>query len=349
MEKNTDKIFNENAIFLCGHRKTGTTLLLNLLDNHPELSVYPADSGFFYGYYPLSETENYSTDKKIDIIVNLTIKNFEYQYNRLSVDDRKELGFDMESFKEKFKNLSSIPNISTKEMLIYLATFFKNHFSTSNNAIKWIEKTTSTEIYALDILKWFPKAKIIHIIRDPRDNWASLLSGWKDRYKDFNDSKGRLLQSLLERGKLGMEFARLNSEIFDPKQYLVIKFEDLTQKPEETMRKIATFLEISYDEILLKPTICGKLWEGNNFDGLKFTSVSNVNVNRWRERIDDNDAKLIEYHFYDLMKFFGYDTIFSLEQRLEAAKEHYKWHNFAQNYSFATVKDTQSYKEGPKI
>lgn len=344
MEIDDNNNFNENAIFICGHRKSGTTLLLNLLDSHPELSVFPADSGFFYGYYPLSDIKEYSTEQKIATMINFIIKNLEYEFSKLSDEDRKEIDFDIESFKQQFRNLSSQSNISSKDMLIYLATFFKNSFSISTNQNKWVEKTTSTEIYALDVFKWFPKAKFIHIIRDPRDNCASLQSGWEKKYKEYNDSKERLLQSLIDRGKLGMEFAKLNSTIFGAKQYLVIKFEDLVQDPQETMKKVAHFLDISYDEILLKPTICGKLWEGNNFDGLKFNSVSNVNVNRWRERISEKEAKLIEYYFYDVMNFFDYEPVFSLEERLEAAKEHYKWHNFAQLYSYSTVKDIPSYK-----
>jgi len=35
--------FINHPIFLCGHRKTGTTMLLGLLDDHPELLVYPAE------------------------------------------------------------------------------------------------------------------------------------------------------------------------------------------------------------------------------------------------------------------------------------------------------------------
>ena len=48
----------------------------------------------------------------------------------------------------------------------------------------WVEKTTSSEFYATEIIKWFPNAKFIHLIRDPRDNFASLKSGWEERYKN---------------------------------------------------------------------------------------------------------------------------------------------------------------------
>ena len=35
------------ATFICGHPKSGTSLLLTLLDSHPQLVVYPEESHFF--------------------------------------------------------------------------------------------------------------------------------------------------------------------------------------------------------------------------------------------------------------------------------------------------------------
>ena len=37
-------------IFICGHRKSGTTLYLNLFDNHNELFTYPHDLNIFYAF-----------------------------------------------------------------------------------------------------------------------------------------------------------------------------------------------------------------------------------------------------------------------------------------------------------
>jgi hypothetical protein len=35
------------ATFICGHPKSGTSLVLTLLDSHPQLIVYPEESHFF--------------------------------------------------------------------------------------------------------------------------------------------------------------------------------------------------------------------------------------------------------------------------------------------------------------
>ena len=217
-------------------------------------------------------------------------------------------------------------------MLTSLIQAYRGQFRGSMNATRWVEKTTSTEIYASEVKSWFPNARFVHIIRDPRDNWASLRSGWEKRYRQFNDSYTRLLQSMIDRGRLGLEFARLNQASFGSEDYLVIRYEDLTAAPVAELRKICSFLSIDYDPTLLQPTVCGKFWEGNNFEGKVFRGPSNENVGRWRERIPETEAQLIEFHFKDVMDHFGYEQAFSLMQHANAAAHHYKWFNSTQRH-----------------
>jgi len=40
-------------IFICGHRKSGTTMFHNLFDGHPDLDVYPVILNILYGYFPI--------------------------------------------------------------------------------------------------------------------------------------------------------------------------------------------------------------------------------------------------------------------------------------------------------
>src|SRR5215813_2734719 len=42
----------QRPTFICGHQRTGTTLLQNLLDGHPQLLVLPSEGTYFtsFGY-----------------------------------------------------------------------------------------------------------------------------------------------------------------------------------------------------------------------------------------------------------------------------------------------------------
>lgn len=328
-----EQIWN-NPVFICGHRKTGTTLLVNLLDNHKDLLTYPDDSGFWYMFYPLFDSSEISSEKKDEIVLNNLVPNFEYIIRNVPDDYIKKMNFSKEKFYDYYKEFISSTNHTTKDILTSLVKAMNKIFQQKTSIKHWVEKTTSSEVYALDIAKMFPNAKFIHIIRDPRDNWGSLKSGWEKRYSDFNDEPRRLMHSLLERGKLCMEFAKHNQDILGKQTYKVIKFEDLTASPEQIMKEISDFLKIEFTETLLQPTVLGLPWKGNNFENLKFTKISSSNSNRWRERIAPEEAMLIEYYFKDIMKEFSYNTEYSTQEQCIAAKNHYKWYNFAQEFCF---------------
>ncbi len=332
--------WHDKPTFICGHRKSGTTMLLCQFDAHPQLCVFPPDSGFFYAYYPIFDAGQYSDQEKKQRIVDVLYRNFKDELEGLG--DGRQVSFSAEAMEQRFfermEGKSCTPQTLLKEAVLAFHGIAGCQGETSPQ--RWMEKTTSTEIYAADIFRWYPQAKCVHLIRDPRDNYGSLKSGWDARYKDQNDEVRRLLQSAVDRGGLGLRLAKLNQERFGLERYRVVRFEDLTAEPEKVMRQLANFLEIEYDDCLLRPTFCGLPWRGNNFQGLKFDKPSPVNVDRWRQRIDEHEAKVIEFYCGADMKEWGYETAFPCQEQSDAATEHYKWYNFAQRYSVMAGTDT---------
>ena len=66
--------FLDHPVFICGHRKCGTSLLINLLDSAEQAIVYPDDSGIFYLYYPRYDTDQFNRQEKIERLSNYIIK-----------------------------------------------------------------------------------------------------------------------------------------------------------------------------------------------------------------------------------------------------------------------------------
>ena len=56
------------------------------------------------------------------------------------------------------------------------------------------------------IFKKKDSIKFIHLIRDPRDNYASLKSGIKSHYSKIGESNLILLSSMINRAKLDFKF-----------------------------------------------------------------------------------------------------------------------------------------------
>jgi hypothetical protein len=327
--------FLEQPIFICGHRKTGTTLLINLLDGIKGALTYPDDSGFFYMYFPKWASKEVSLQEKLtrigDRIIGHNLKEV-IERTECSDQEKAELHDHRETFKTLFLAYEGDCE-KTPTLLRHFIESFRQAFFINAEASCWIEKTTSTELYAMEIKEWFPKAKFIHIVRDPRDNWASLKSGWEKRYQDFNDDQNRLMHSLLERGKLGMEYASLNREHLGEESYKVVRYEDLVSEPKKLMEEIAEFIGLPFSQKFLYPTTFGHQWSGNNFNGVKANQPFTTTLNRWASRISEEEAQLVEYYFKGIMGEWGYEPSFSAREQQAAATEHYKWYNFSTQHS----------------
>ncbi len=329
----------DRPLFIGGHRKCGTTLFVSLLDGHEELFIYPSESGFFYKFYPLFENSRYSADDREKRIVSSILKTLDEVIQEWVGYDNCP-SFSFERLRELFHERLQGTKKETRDFLdamIYAA--WETLAVSKGKERYWVDKTTSTEIYASTLFSWYPEAKFIHILRDPRDNYGAIKAGWDKRYQHQFDSKERLLQSVIDRARLGMELAQINQDRFGAERYLIVRYEDVATEPEVTLQHVAEFLGIRFQKSLLTPTFCGKPWRGNNHEQKKFNAISGDNVNRWRERIDDHEAKVLEYHFKDLMERYGYDPFYSIEEAADAASEHYKWFNFAQSYSLKVDKE----------
>lgn len=315
-----------NPVFIGGHRKCGTTMFANLFDGHPELCVYPVDLTIMYAYFPVFEDGRYSEQDRKDRLDTVVFKHLAAQpsiASRLDVDAFRDIFF------KRMESRSYVIEDVLEELLLSYRELIGMHVDAPKATLA---KETSIEIYASHLFRWFPKAKFIHLIRDPRDNYAALKAGVKSYYSQFDDDNNTVLHSLIERSSLGMKLADINQARFGSEHYLIIRFEDVLNNPRKTLSEVSEFLEVAFDEALLLPTLLGGETRGNNFEGSNFSRISNENAGRWRERIAPEEAMIIEFHFQQVMQRFGYDLSYSVEERADAAMNFYKWSNYKYHY-----------------
>lgn len=317
---------DSQIIFVCGHRKCGTTLLLNLLDNHPELAVYPIDVAYFYGYFPTYIHGEFTLDERRARFDRVVFTELQSHLARSGLSDR----IDVARFREMFfadigRRLGDMRAVTNT-----MAESYKKVMRYGNRPV--VLKETSIEIYASEILAWHPNAKFIHILRDPRDNYSALKAGVESYYAQFGDDQKSLLASMLHRARLSMLYAAANQKLFDRDRYHVIRFEDLVGESDVTLGRLREFLGISDSKTMKVPTILGQPTKGNSFEGFDFSALSSRNIGRWKSRITQQEAAIIEFHFGETMDMFGYERAIPLEQQASAAAEFYKWQNYRYFY-----------------
>jgi len=314
-----------NILFLAGHRKGGTTLLLNLLDGHPELTVYPQDVQILYGYYPEFIKNKYSDEERVARLDRVIFGQIFKQRSKLGWLEHIDLGSMRSFFNERVGDIDLTDIGSILELQLEAFAFVSEQ---GGNERTWsVVKETSIEIYAGELLERFSASRMIHLIRDPRDNYAAIKSGLRTYYSNYNDDANTLLASLIQRLCLGWQLAENNVKRFGKDRYLVLRHEDVTTDNEKMMRELTEFLSIEFNPSLLIPTVLNASTRGNNFEKMDMSRVRSVNVNRWKERINEDEAKILEFHFGNLMDTYGYQREFNVDECADAAAGFYKWCN----------------------
>lgn len=123
------------------------------------------------------------------------------------------------------------------------------------------DKTGPHLYHVSTIVDWFPQAKIVHILRDPRAILASQLNK-KNKAIGFEETlplkSNNFLYNLIIMMHVTITWlyaVRLHRQYIKqyPQNYLLLKFEDLISQPEINVRKLCQFLNIEFDNNMLEP------------------------------------------------------------------------------------------------
>lgn len=300
------KFMRPHPVFILGAHKSGTSLLRNLLDGHSKLFALPFESHFFqyYGYwvannYRYSEPKNYSRDQLIKVFEDFI------QANNDSDDklgDAFVLGrFDVTRFAAKFEELRTDHTISEAFNLFVEASYASLFSKEMDDQILWVEKSVEHAEFAVEIRKAFPKAKFIHIIRNPYSNLVSLR-----KYKSVGFGYP-LIHRVLQTLQNSYYHLEQNQRLLD--NYLVIRYEDLVSDPTQWMGRIAEFVGIEFEESLLQPLHMGEPWKGNSTSGEKFSAVSNQRLNDWEQEISPMEKSYVNKLFPFILDKYGYNQL----------------------------------------
>lgn len=296
--------FVSNPIFVCGLERSGTTLLLQLLDSHPNLLVWPVDGYYFRDIDKWNDRNQFANISR-------------YWVQRLISPTGKEpfwlLGKDHSVFEVFLQHLKFFLENSDYDIFVcvILAIYVAND-STSRRIKYWVEKSTLNELRVPMIIEKYPKAKFIHIIRDPLTNMPSYKQYvLQIRNENFSSYKVAQLTKKLFRT------ARINQKRLGSDQYHIVKYEDLTAKPTETMTALSDFLNIPFNESLLIPTENGCSSISNSMyqeARVRGKILDQSKTKRYKEELTHDDLDNITTQLYYEAKHFDYDL--QLQPRL---------------------------------
>ena len=168
---------------------------------------------------------------------------------------------------------------------------------------RWAESTPLHLLYLPLIKKLIPEALIVHIIRDGRDVAVSLNKiGWIRPYP-WDRSRSLLAAGLFWKWMVttGRKHGReIGSD------YLEIHYEDLVNRPRETLARLGAFIghDLDYDRIQRAPL--GSLQDPNSSFREDSTHKELSPVGRWKALLSPGEVAQLECAIGDLLQQLDY-------------------------------------------
>lgn len=166
---------------------------------------------------------------------------------------------------------------------------------------RWGDKSLHTERFADQIFDAYPDARILHMMRDPRDRFASVIARWKSR-------RGGVGAGVAEwRSSASLASRNVNRY---PDRYRVVRYEDLVRDPERELEAICLFIEAPFvPEMLGMEGAPEFRRQGSNssYGPRRAGVIATDSIGRYRDVLTVGQIRFIEGRLGDPMGRFGYD------------------------------------------
>ncbi|MFO0990567.1 MAG: sulfotransferase [Hyphomicrobiales bacterium] len=224
----------DNAVLVYGPRKAGTTLLQNLLDGTNDLAVYPAELKLKYFVKTPAE------GRLID----------EYRA-RSRVAETKSPHFSVEKYQALWRDESdgNLGHLIRRDIANVIAASDRQ-----NEARLWAAKEVGGRTDAI-LTEWrrlFPKGRVLFILRDPLMVTRAVLNDRRRKEREL--SAWQIARETIDPLRVVATAAR---HLGDAGTF-AITYEDLVANTPGTMKRVAAFLDMPFDEILTRPTLFGE-------------------------------------------------------------------------------------------
>ena len=282
------------VFFVVGRPRSGTTLLRTLFDAHPN-AVVPPECQFIINLYPKYGRITNWTEKKLDRFYHELVKQWYFDLWPVLQD----------------RLYNSLMRCAGETIYSTICKVVYNEYQSvfKHGIILAIgDKNPGYAIYTTKLLKIFPEAKFIHIVRDYRDNFVSI------RNVDFELP---FISLTVSKWRIFVRKFRKASER-NPGTHLEIKYEDLVGEPENIYKEICEFIDIPYSSIpfefykrseeALKIYPRGIL---QKYHSSLFKKISTSRTGLWKKELNPTEVKIADASAGRYAGLTGYERRFN--------------------------------------
>jgi hypothetical protein len=173
------------------------------------------------------------------------------------------------------------------------------HHAARTGRSRWGDKSLHSEYFASDIFSAYPEARVVQLIRDPRDRYVSISNRYDEESKGISSATGRWLKSVR---------AGQSNQARYRGRYLVVRFEDLAREPVATTSEVCAFFGEEFDPAMMAMTGAPEHEHGNSsFTDLAPKAISTKPIGRYRTLLSASEIAFIQLAAGRAMRRLDYE------------------------------------------
>lgn len=273
---------SDRPIFVLGCARSGTTLLQAMLHSHPRIAIPPENRFVIPAYrrrLRFGDLREPANRKAVAQLVMERGRGF------------GDFGLDpLETERQIVAGPATLGSALGIVLRAYAERFDRP---------RWGDKRPFYHSFIPQLLRLFPDAQIVHLVRDPRDCVASLkrMPWWK---LDSFHAVSAWANSVDRVGRASR--AR-------PGVVTRVQYERLVADPESELRTLCAALGEDYDPAMAEPELVAAIAvpERKHWHSHTRTGVTTRRIGSWRETLEPWEAALCETVLGRRMRSFGYE------------------------------------------
>ncbi len=289
------------VIFVVGSSRSGTTMLGRVLGRHRQVFTFNELHFFEQLWQPVDPPPVVSVDHAVGWVARLmTIQRDGYYTQR---NPRR--------YEAEAQSVVAAIESPLTPPAVYAGFLRTEAAGADHPAAKPIvcDQTPRNLYYLRELLSYFPRARAIQMIRDPRDVLLSQKHRWRRRFLGADRTPWwnamrtwagyhPITMSLLWNGAV-----EAGQRLADHPRFRRLRFEDLLANPEDQVRGLCEWLGLAYDPAMLEVPRVGS---SNRRDEPARQGIDASAAGRWRTGLRPSEAAATQRICDARMRSLGY-------------------------------------------
>jgi len=290
-----------NVHFVTGPSRSGTTLCCRVLGNHSQV-LGLKELHYFGELFDVDAGRAVISDKDL---VNSAAMLLARQARDSWVDGPTDT-----ELEEARKLVAALPAEKHNGADLYAAVV--SYLAAARGRVWACEQTPRNIFYAEKLLDFYPQARVIYMVRDPRAVLASQKNRWQIRRLGArNVPYSEVVRIWFNYHPITMSslWTRATQAAIELEQHprvRLLRFEDLVDEPEQTVKDLCAWLDLEFEPGMLAVPQWGS---SNVTHDSEAPGVSATMTDQWKTVLSDGEIRISEQRTAAFLSRFDYPVV----------------------------------------